>query len=500
MEENSPGMRAVASTYAARLAAIISTFLLVPIVASAVGLEAFGLYALVSTVGVLLAQDLGMASATTRFAARALERDNREELRSIAAASSVYFLTLGLALSGLFLLTLYLLRIRVETPSTIDYWCLVALGTANIFVTVAFSSHRQLAAGAGRLDVVNAVLIAQAVARIGGTVLVLQQWESVLAVAAVDLSVSVVGGAATWMVRRRVAPRTNSSVTEFSFAELRRLFSFSLDILVMTVAAVVILQSGVLLASLLLPLGAVAVYTAANRAYLLTREAANSLTVALLPVASRNSVSERTDANKTLFLAGTRLANCGLLLVLVPVLVFAEPLLRAWVGDSLAAGYIAAQVLMLSMLANNNHLIAVPILTGEGKIRPFARFHVIWALSGLGLAPLLAPSLGVVGIALALSVPVIVLEPLYVWVAIKALGVEWREFVTRCVFLPYAVAAPPALVLALIRPAVEGASSALFVTALAFWSVAMILIYWFLALTSAERVAIRRMLRLTRAD
>lgn len=487
-------LRNIATTYLARFALLLSTFVLVPIVASAVGLQAYGLYALVASMGIIFAQDLGMGSATTRFAAEAFAQGDSPRLRRVAAASTWYFIVVSLVVCGGLTVAFAFVVPTIDTPTGVDSLALTALAVGNVLLGVALSSHRQLLAGVGRLDLVNIVQIGQALVRIIVTTGVVLWMPNVVAVAAVDLAITAISGVLTWMLRRRLASATISDFTMFRWGVFRELFRFSLDLLVMSLAAVVILQSGTVLAALFLPLGAVAVYTAANRAFLLVREAANSLTLALLPTATMHEASGVAGANSRLFLNGTRLANSAMILLLLPLLVFTQQFLTWWVGPELAGGYQATQVLVLSMLANNNHLVAIPILTGKGQVRPYSVLHAVWAISGIALAPVLAPSLGVVGIALAFSVPIVILEPIYISFALHRLGVGTHEFLSRAIALPYGLAVLPATVFIV---AVGAMPSGFWTTiaACAAWVLVMSMVYLRFAFTHEEREYVRNRVR-----
>ncbi|WP_081768046.1 lipopolysaccharide biosynthesis protein [Microbacterium sp. MRS-1] len=436
-------LRNLVTTYLARFAVVLSTFVLVPIVAPSVGLPAYGMYALVSSISILFAQDLGVASATTRFVAEAKTVGSRVRLRQVSTASSYFFLSLSIVVSAVVALVFVFVLPGVDAGPEVNVAALGALGVLTVSVSMGSLSHRQILAGVGRLDAANAVQVAQAVIRVAGTVIILIWWRDVVAVALIDLIAATAGTIAVWALRRRLCPETNAKRASFRWSVLKELLRFSADLLVLTLAAAVILQAGTVLSALLLPLGAAAVYSAANRAFLLVREAANSITTALLPTATVHSASGNHSANGRLLINGTRLANAAMIGILAPVVVLAHELLEIWVGSDLAAGYVAAQILILSMLANNNHVIATPILIGMGRVRAYAILHATWAVVGIALAPLLAPIFGIGGVALALSLPVMVLEPVYISIAVRIINVRWQEYLVQSILRPYAVAAAP---------------------------------------------------------
>jgi len=469
-----PGVgRNVLTTYGARFSVILAQFFLLPIVASATGAAAYGIYLLTVTFSVLFQTDLGMGSATTRFVAVAWAKKDSEGLRRVSAASVTFFLGLAVVASVVMAVVLmFALPSLTLSPDLAETAVVLAvLGTGSTFVASSLSSHRQILSGVGRLDLVNMVQIGQVVVRVAGTFAVLWSGLGIIAVSFVDVSAILLGGVVTWLLRRRLARETNSRIRDFRWASFRQMFTLSIDMLIMSIAALLILQSGNIIVSMILPIAAVAVFGAGFRIYQVSRELTNSLTAALLPAATERHVLEGAKANQGLYLKGTKAANALVIALVVPAAFFAYPLMTLWAGPELAAGYTVAQVLLLSMLFNNNHMVAVPILGAQGSLRAYAILHIIWAVTGIGLGVVLAHFLGIFGVALGMSIPIVILEPLYVGIALSRLGLTWKQFFAD-VFAPtYGLAAVPAIAMiacSIFLPAPEPARVAI---SIAVWAV-----------------------------
>ncbi|CAN5266989.1 hypothetical protein BH09ACT1_BH09ACT1_12020 [soil metagenome] len=481
----------VVTTYLARFSNILGLFLLFPIVARSVGPTSYGLYLLIASVATLVQMDLGMASATIRFIAANYVAGSMDKVRRVIASSTWFFLGLaiicGLVFAAIF--TLFWNSFAIPEALRDDAIALIALGAIQIFFGLSTSIHRQILAGVGSLNTANMVQFAQLLLRIALTIGVLAAGFGLIGVGVADTIAVVGGSAAAWLIRRRRFPDTNSRLTNGSFAVFKEMFRLNLDLLFLSVAALIVLQSSNLVISLTLPIAAVAVFGAGYRCYQVCREITNSLTQALLPVASAHHSQGRMDKSQDLYLSGTKWANGLLLLIVVPVFVFAQQFLNAWVGSALAAGFIVAQVLLISLIANNNHLIAIPILTGQGKVSGYAILHTIWAASSIGLGFLLSPLLGVIGMAIAVAGPITIMEPIYVGIALKRLHLKWRDFLV-------AVALPSLLPGLVLGGALFGLSHLVgvanddFVTSLCWsagWAVIYSVVFIFLATSRHER-------------
>lgn len=478
---------AVVTTYAARFAAMIAYVVLLPVVVTAFGVEAYGLYMLTVAVGSLFQQDLGIGGATTRFIGVAAPSDDVGRMRQVASASNVFFLAAAVVMSTatgfVFALTVPHAQFGEELVPTA--WALALLGVANVFILLVFSSNRQVLAGIGRLAEVNHLLIGLAAFRIIMTLAVCWAGIGIVAVAVVDVAGILGFGIVTYVLRRIHAPRVTARPRDFRWSVFRELFGVSSQLMVIGLAGVVIMQVGGILTALLLPIAFTALYAAGQRVYLLVKEVTGSLAVALLPTASMRHGGAAGVPIGELYLRGTGYANMLMTIVLVPVVVFMPEIMHVWLGQAGTGATIVAQILVLSMFVNNNHLLAVPILTAQGSVRGYAVLHTVWAVTGTALAVVLGGHLGLPGIALGLTIPILILEPLYIGIALRRLGLTAREFGIRCILLSFGLVAPAAALLyvtSLLDPPL-----ALIPVIAAAWAVAAAALYYFFALDQSTR-------------
>jgi len=460
----SSAARAIVTTYGARAATLVAYLALLPVVLHSVGPDAYGLYALTVALGAIFQQDLGIGDATTRFIAHAHPVGDRDRMRQIAAASAGFYLVAALVMGAAVAASLTLTIGAAAVPATLHAtaWLLVVLGSANVFLLLALSPARQVLAGIGRIDDVNTALIVQAVVRVVLTLTVCALGWGILAVALADLTATLVLGGLTLWLRRRRAPALTVHLADFRWATFRELFAMSAQLMVIGLSAVVVTQIGGVLTAVLLPLAFTALFTAGQRMYLVVKEVTSSLSTALLPMAAMQERTVGADAHRTLYLAGTRYANMLMTIVLVPAVLFMPVIMTSWIGSDGAPAALVAQILILSLFANNNHLLAMPILIAQGRVRPYAVLHAVWAVTGTALAALLGSALGLPGIALGLALPIVVLEPVYVAVVLRRVGAGARTFLVQCLLGPLLPAVPLAAALCavavLMRPSLAQAA------------------------------------------
>lgn len=489
-------LKNIISTYAARFAGMLATIAILPIVTAGAGAAGFGLYSLTVSMGLLFQQDLGMTAATVKFVAESRARGEYERLKKVIATSEAFFAVLSVVLAGLLAVAFALTAPTLSVPSRFEDQLVIlfGLGTANVFFALLFAPVRQTLTGLGSLNVVNAFLASQALARIVLAATAMALGLPLWVVSAIDVAAVLLGGLGMHLFQRARFPEASTSLLRADWRVFRDIFALSSQLLVLSLAGVVILQFGSVVAGILLPLTAVAAYAAAQRVYSLVKEVTASLSSAVLPAVTERQVVGGAGANGPVYIRGTKYANMLMLLVFVPIMAVGPQLIDVWAGGRLEGAGAASQILVLSLLANNNHLLAIPVLTAQQNIKRFAVLHLVWATTAVVTSLFLAPLLGVVGIALAVCLPVICLEYFYIRHTLRSLGQSWSTFLRECLLRPYAALAVPGLVLIVIGAFVPSQLAVLAIVAVVWGLVGLPTAYRF-ALGPAERAAVRRILR-----
>lgn len=436
--------RNVVSSYAARILNAATGFVLFPFVAAHVGLADYGIWLLLSSVGLIfVGLDLGLGSSIARYVADAGTPGSERDLERTLHSSFVLYAALGVAAAVLFGLTMLLVWPTLGIPpgSSDDALVMAVLVCAGLLlVGVPLSAARQMLAGIQRLDVANLILIAQLVVRVVAVVITIALGGGIVVIAAIEVGVVVGGSLAAVVAVARLTPTVRLGVANADRALMRTMVGFSLKVFVLGAAAIVILQTDNLIIGAFLGTAAVTLYAGAFRFYQFCREISGVVMNAMIPEASRAVTLGDHARLRRVLLRGTALANASVLLIVVPVGVFAGPLLTEWGGDDFAGLTGELRVLLASLVVNSYHLVALGILVGMGVVGRYARYHVIWAAANIVLTLALIGPLDLMGVALGTALPILVLEPLYIRHALRVVGVGARTFARESV-LPSLVAA-----------------------------------------------------------
>jgi O-antigen/teichoic acid export membrane protein len=438
-------VRNVLSTYAVRFATVASGVVLFPIVAHHIGLTRYGLWLLVTgSVGIFFVADLGMGTATLRHVAERHARGDHQGLDRVASTSLAFFAVLGVGLTGAYLGCMALLWPHFEIPPA-DTRLAVAMlfwaALSTFVLGLPLGVFGTLLLGIQRADVANALQLAQALVRAASIVALLRAGFGVLAVVVADAVIGVAVGCCYVLACRRLIPGLRLAVSLVSRSLLASMLPYSLRVFAMSLSALVIFQTDTLIIGAFLPVAMVTIYAGAYRVYQVCRQLTYALINPLVPDAARAVALSQAERVRALLVRGTKYSNGLTLLLAVPATLFAKPLLVAWAGADFGRAAPSLQVLLLGLLANNNHLVAFALLTGMGRIGAYLRYQLVWAAGNVVLSLVLIERIGLIGVALGTALPVVVLEPFYLRTAIREIGVDGHRFLAVAVLRPGAAAA-----------------------------------------------------------
>lgn len=437
--------RNILTLYAARAVSIVAGVALFPFIAAQVGLEAFGVWLLISSVTVFFSTtDFGLGTSAIRYVAAAHGNDDHDEINQVVCSTVACFVVLGAALAAAYVGVFALLWDGFGIPARQQdaAWVILAIvAVSTLLVGMPLYVFRQVLAAIGRYDAANGLLLAQTLLRVGLIVGLLLGGLGIVAVAVAEAVAGLATSIAAVLWCRRLLPHLRLHPSLASLDKVREMAPYSAQVFVMGIAALVILETDTIVIGLFLPIAMVTLYAAAFRIYKTCRDLTQSIMQAVVPDASRAIASGDRARVGMLLLRGSTFANVLVLAVAVPVMTFAQPLLTTWAGPEFDAVAGVLLILMAGLLINNQHIVAVGVLTGMGRIGAYTRLHVAWALANLAISVALVGPLGLEGVALGSVLPLLVLEPLYLRIALRETGVSPRAFLLTAIVRPYGCAA-----------------------------------------------------------
>jgi O-antigen/teichoic acid export membrane protein len=267
----------------------------------------------------------------------------------------------------------------------------------------------------------------------------------------------------------------------------RALVTFGGTLLVLSMCSLLSEQTNRLVIAGFLPVAMVTYFSAGWKLYQFAYSVPTTLVQAVSPLAAHLHGRKDEDGLRALFLRMTKYTT-GLAWPLTLGLGFcAAFLLRVWMGRAFAAHFRVVQVLVVAFVVTAYNHVGYSILVGTKRIGPVLwRYQLPQAILTFGLSVWLVHSLGIVGVAVATTLPAIVLEYVFLQYLLSELQLKWSVFFAQVV----APTAGPALLAFAplgIAYSLLPADSAMLPGIAALCGGIYALLFWTLSLDAPER-------------
>lgn len=450
-EEGVPGSprsrvaRNVTSQYVNRAVGVAISIVLLPVIVNGLGPQMFGAYVLISTTTQLfLSADLGVGTSVVRGVAEATARRDDRLASRVVTTSMAFFVAFAALLAVVVAATFALFWGSFSFPSDARVSISISIAVVivgQIVIGMPLALWRPVLAGLDRLDLFSLVMTMQYVGRAIGIVAVLLAGGGLLGIVVVETVVIVAMSLGAAIIARRLSPGIRVARSNFDLALLREILKFSIQVFLIGLMSIVILQTDSLVIGTALPVAAVGLYAAGFRVYQVLRDVGGAMLSALVPAGSMAASVGGDDRLRRLLVLGTRVNVATITAASLPAIIFADDLLRVWVGDRYSSAATVTRILLAGLLLNSTHLGASGLLMGVGEVGRYLRLHVVWAGSNLALGLVLVRTMGIEGVALATTLPLVFLEPFYLAIALKRFAQPTRSFLKQGIAQPFAIGA-----------------------------------------------------------
>lgn len=413
-----------------------SSFFLAPFVIHSLGDRWYGLWVLVgSFIGFYGLLDFGISSATQRYLAHAIPRNDPEELNTIIAASLTMFcgisvvvllVTAGITLSA---------PLFISNPRDITTFReVIGIMGASFALSVPFYTQHGILAANIRLDYAAYLQIGKTITRTLLFFLILGLGYGIVALSIVSISVDILSFGAVWLVARRLAPWMALRRRHFSFEKMRELIGFGLYAFVGQVAGTLKFKLDNLVIAGTLGLASVTHFNIATKLNGYYFGFLGRLVPAPTSIYARYHAKGEIRQIREKFLILSRInIICGVL-GMGCVLLFARPFIELWVGKAYLDAFIPLVILMVGRLGSITQRPATGVIYALAKQRFTAFMNLGEAIVNLALSLLFVHWYGIAGVALGTAIPLLftrlTIQPVYVC---HIMGLALSRFVKELV-------------------------------------------------------------------
>lgn len=376
----------------------------IPFIVHGLGTDRFGLLSLAWVVlGYFAVFDLGLGRATTKFAAEALGKGEKEQVPRLVWTAvimqAVFGIVGGVVLAGA---TPFLVERVLNIPAE-----LIKEASATFYV-LAFSvpvvlvsgSFRGVLEASQRFDLLNVVRIPTSALTYLLPLLGLVLGVRLPGIVILILLARIGSLAAFVVLSLRLIPELNRCRCLFNL--LPRLFSFGGWVMVSSIVSPLLTCLDRFLIGSLLSTSKLAYYSAPYEAVTRLGIIPTSLTMTLFPAFSSLGAIKDKERLGTLFARPIKYVLLTLGPVLVVMELFAQDIIQVWLGPQFATqSAIALRILGAGILINSLAYTPLALLQGVGRPDLPAKFHLLELPIYIGVALPLIGNWGINGAAAA---------------------------------------------------------------------------------------------------
>lgn len=422
----------------AGLMSIAAGVVVLPIVLSTVGSTSYGLWLFIfAVVSICAYADLGVGISVVHYRARERGGDHSIAKDRVLGTALLWSLIGAVLALGPLGIAAWAFARTLPDDAQPTVFTLALIGAGIVLTSAALRPFQAALIGDGYVHLERSTVVAGVVWRIAATVAVCLFVPSVILLALVE-SIALVLPLAIAMIQ--LARNSAASVSLVGWRkQLPELLRFGSRSFSVSLLGQLILQSGTLALGILSTPENVTYYNAAFRIYSSVRQTLSWVTDPLRSMLSRAAVAGRAHAAELAVTLSTLSAliaavGSGLVFLLSPWIV------DVWLGQGVPSETIslAIRVLSVGLIASALHISFIPALDAVGKPGAFWPVQTAWLVLQAAALSVLVPIQPVVGAAIALSAPAILLEVAFVAIALHALSIRARDW-TRATLVPTAV-------------------------------------------------------------
>lgn len=489
-------IRNVTSNWAGIVVGIGLSFVLSPLIVTSLGNVHYGIWTLLMQfTGYLWLFDFGVRESVVKYVAQYYASGEHDELETtVRAAVSLYSLVALVALVAVVALAFILPYAFNIPPDAVRVAQVTAvLAGATIAQSFVFNVFVGVLMGLQKFYLIARLGVLFGVARALFLYLLLTAGYGIIALAMLQLGLSLVSNVLTFRLCRKDLPYLSMRLTWPRWAPSRRLLNYGKYVLIANVGDKLIFATDSIVIGASLPISALTYYAIGGSLIEYLRSFITSMGAVLNPLSSSLEARKETGAVATVLVTGSKISVLLGLPVCIGFIVLGERFISLWMGSA----YGPPSGTVLAVLAAG-YLVGMPyysisgVLYGLGRHRIVALSRIFEGVANLVLSVVLVRSYGLVGVALGTVIPHVIVAGLVLPLMISgAVAVRRREYYESTYLRPFIASIPFWLACWWVARVVQPASLVTFFLSVAVALPVYLLPCWWIALSGDERNHLR---------
>jgi O-antigen/teichoic acid export membrane protein len=427
-------LKSVSSNWLVTIVTIVSAYILTPFTLHRLGDGGYGTWNLITSItGYLALLVLGVPMASVRFfAEHVADGDDKRLNDAIASCMGLYLILGAIALAGGAALFAFF-ALSFDIPVSIGADARLAFGVTVLWVSLGFAGSLPSGVLAAADDFVarNAVRLAGVALRFVLTIVILTVWPTLTMLAVIQVACLVFDFQLSWWVARRRHPELRLRLGNFDWQVVRRIFAFSLYVLVLNAGARLSFETDSIVIGKFDRIESIPYFTIANSFVIYLMEFVIAIGAVVMPMATRLKTQQRSPELRQVFLKWSKIAVSLTMLAGLFLIILGPRFIAWWIGPSYEVP--SGQVLRILMVSYLVFLpvrgVALPILMGLGKPGLPTIAFLAAGLVNVVLSIALAGPYGIAGVAVGTAIPNVLFAAVVLVQTCRVLEIPVAEYV-----------------------------------------------------------------------
>ncbi|MFH1616611.1 MAG: polysaccharide biosynthesis C-terminal domain-containing protein [Planctomycetota bacterium] len=403
--------RSISYNALGRAVAICTNLIILPYLMTKVSKDLYGISVIVLTfsgwAGIL---DMGVGAAIMKYTSEFNASEKYDKLERIFNTSLSFYMAIGIIV-GLLLLVLSFVYDRIFNICP-EY---ITQGRHLIYICAILSlfrwpliPFRNAICGLHRFDIVNKVEILSNITHLVLVYAVFLFTNSFVLYVLISQSLLVLYQLSYIFILR--SKSNNIKITLFYFDKDTFLFiaKFSSYIFIGMLCGIFIFQTDNIIIGICVSATAVTVYYAASRIQEVVCSINGLLGMPFIAAFSELQGREEYEKQNKYLFKYTKLETAVFIPIVLITFVYSKQFIMNWLGEDFLLAVPTLRILLLWWFFNGTLLILQTLITGKGQTDVFLYPNVINAVANLVLSIILVRYLGIIGVAIGTTVPMII--------------------------------------------------------------------------------------------
>lgn len=385
-----------------RLWQMLVIFFLFPYIIKHIGLERFGIYAIIGVVtGYFGLFDFGIGTSFVKYIAEFSTKKEYKKIDHIVNTGFILYFFFAILIIVIFLfLAAPILSILKITPILHDEAMQVFLiGIALFGASNALSPFRAILIGFQRMDILNKIEIVISIPNIIGTIFFLEKGYGLLGLMLNNVIIFILTSVMNIYFAFKILPQLKFNLFDFNKEMSKILLNFGYKIQLAKISGVVTNQTDKILIAYFLSIGLVTFYQLGSTVVVYVMSISALFVSALMPAFSSIEAKGQREKLIEVYFKSTKYLTFLMMPIYLFTIISASQIMTIWMGQGYERSAFVIQALILGFMINSIAQIAASTSMAIDKPQLMATGSIIIITLNIILSIFLIKIFGFFGVA-----------------------------------------------------------------------------------------------------